>query len=234
MQSEFDGLKKIRSALSFLVVSQVLLEAGAFLLLLFVLFASTEGARYPLLGLVVILIGFVLYVLSIAKFRSGFKLLRNFYRHLGIGYLGANLIIIGYVLILLMIFYDVHMATSFTSKTYTVSTLNLQPVFPLSFYLANVLVALIPDLGNILTMLGIYRIGNIYDEINVRVGGLLVIVGFILSIAEIFIEMYGHFIASNIMLPITITAVSLFAINSILFFIGASFVYQGLGKILRK
>jgi len=234
MQSEFDGLKKIRSALSFLVVSQELLEAGAFLLLLFVFFTSTEGATYPLLGLVIVSIGFVLYVLSIAKFRSGFKLLRNFYRHLGIGYLGANLIIIGYVLILLMIFYDVHIATSFTSKTYAVNTLNLQPVFPLSFYLANVLVALIPDLGNMLLMLGIYRIGNIYDEIYVRVGGLLVIVGFILSIAEIFIEMYGNFIASNIILPITIIAVSLFAINSILFFIGASFVYQGLGKILRK
>jgi len=234
MQSEFDGLRNIRSALSFLVVSQVLLEAGALLLLLFAFFAFTGGATYLLVGSVVILIAFALYFLSLAKFRSGFKLLRNFYKHLGIGYLGVNLIIIGYVLIFLLIFYDVHTATSFTSKTYFVSTLNPQSVFPLSFYLANILVELIPTLGNILMMLGVYRIGNTYDEINVRVGGMLIIVGFILSITEIPIEMYGNLIAPSIILPITIIAVSLFAINSILFFIGASFVYQGLSKILRK
>jgi len=234
MQSEFDGLRKVRSALSFLVVSQVLLEAGVLLLLLFVFSAFTGGAIHPLLGGIIILIGFALYVLSLAKFRSGFKLLRNFYKYLGVGYLGVNLIIIGYVLILVMVFYDVHTATSFTRQTHVMSPFNSQPVFPLSFYLANILIALIPDLGNILMMLGVYRIGNIYDEINVRVGGVLMIVGFILSITEIPLWIYGNLIAPSIILPITIIVISFFTINSILFFIGASFVYQGLSKILRK
>ena len=234
MQSEFDGLRKVRSALSYLVVSQVLLEAGALLLLLFAFFTFNGGVPYLLVGFVVILIAFALYFLSLAKFRSGFKLLRNFYKHLGIGYFGVNLIIIGYVLILLVILYDVSAVTSPTSKTYVMSPLNPQLVLPLSFYLANILVALIPALGNILLMLGVYRIGNTYDEINVRVGGLLIIVGFILSMAEIPIWIYGNLVAPNIILPITIIVVSLFAINSVLFFIGVSFVYQGLSKILRK
>ena len=239
MQNEFDGLGKVRSALSFLVVSQVLLEAGALLLLLFALFVHSksliyQGLIYSLAGSLVILIAFILYFLSLAKFRSGFKVLRNFYKYLGIGYLGVNVIIIGYVLLFLVIFYDIYTTISFVGKTYVMSTPTIQPVFPLSFYLINMSVSLVPDLGNILMILGVYRIGNIYNEINVRVGGMLIIVGFILSIAEIPIEMYGYLMFQNIIFPTTIIAVSVSVINSVLFFIGASFAYQGLSKILQK
>ena len=239
MQSEFDGLRKVRSALSFLVVSQVLLEAGALFLLLFALFIHTKSLMYQsliysLAGTLVILIAFVLYFLSLAKFRSGFKLLRNFYKYLGIGYLGVNVIIIGYVLLFLVIFYDIYTVISFASKTYVMSTPEIQPVFPLTFYLINISVSLVPGLGNMLMMLGIYRIGNIYNEINVRVGGMLIIVGFILSIVEIPIEIYGYLIAHSIIFPTIIIAVSLSVINSVLFFIGAYFAYQGLSKILQK
>ena len=226
MQSEFDGLRNIRSALAFLVISQVLLEAGA-VFLLFLFFA--EDVTYVLVGGLIILVAFSLYFLSLAKFRSGFKLLRSFYKHLGIGYLGVNVIITGYALIPLLILYDIHMVTS-----NVVGTFNLQLALPPIFYLFNALVALVPALGNILMMLGVYRIGNTYNEANVRVGGMLIIVGSILSIAEMPIEIYGYLVAPNFILPAIIIAVSLFVANSVLFFIGALLAYQGLSKILRK
>ena len=65
----------------------------------------------------------------------------------------------------LVILYDI---LTVTSRTYVVSTLNPLQVLPLSFYLANVLVGLIPALGSILMILEVYRIG--YSETNVRVG----------------------------------------------------------------
>jgi len=243
MQSEFDGLKKVRSALAILVVSQLLAEAGGLLTIFSLDYLLRNGIMnfayhpfppedmiYLFAGGLIAFIAIALYFLSLAEFRSGFKLLKGFYKNLGIGYLGANLYIVGIILIFTVPFAE---ALIFAIKTQPVNTFNPHYSPPPAFYLSILLITLIIALGNVFLLLGVYRIGNVYNEVYVRVGGILMIIGSIFSIVNTPIVIYANLIAPSAVLPAMIFSISSSVTNSILFFIGATFVYQGLNKIIR-
>jgi hypothetical protein len=184
---EIEGLKKLKSANLILIIAPILVAIGinAGIGVLFGSASLASGGPFSsplassgvvtalvLMG-VVPLVGIILGLIAILKLRGGFKDLKSVFPEAGIGASGGLLLLIGYILFILF-----PLGIILAILTNNPGLLILQSV-------GLGLGGIIYFVGQILTAIGFYRVGNRYNESLVSVGGILTIflpfIGYILN-----------------------------------------------------
>ncbi|BFH74662.1 DUF973 family protein [Sulfurisphaera javensis] len=170
--AELDGLKKLRGGAFFIIISP-LLETIAFILFLPSLIGGVfaggaagtasggaaggvAGALGAAIGVTIIfiamiVIGAVLGILGVLRLRSGFSILQSLGRDVGIGSTGGTLYLVGLILTLIG----------------AILTLAIIGIFIL------VIAAILTLIGEILLGVGLYKVGDVYNEGLTKIGGIL-------------------------------------------------------------
>ena len=184
---EIEALKKLKSVNLILIITPILILIGI-IAGVGVLFGSASlalggpsslpsaigGVAFALLLLVgVPLAGVILGLIAIFKLRSGFRDLSSVFPEAGIGASGGLLLLIGYIVFILF-----PLGSLLAILTINPGLLILQSV-------GLGLGGIIYFVGQILTAIGFYRVGNRYNESLVSIGGILTIflpfIGYLLN-----------------------------------------------------
>jgi hypothetical protein len=186
---EIEALKKLKSANLILIITPILILigiiAGVFGIVSLTAGGSAFGSPLPASSVVVAsvttlvligvlpLVGIILGLIAILKLRGGFKDLKSVFPEAGIGASGGLLLLIGFIVFIL---YPLGFVLAILAKS------------PGLLILSSVglgLGGIIYFLGEILTAIGFYRVGNRYNESLVSIGGILTIflpfIGYILN-----------------------------------------------------
>ncbi|ACP37377.1 Protein of unknown function DUF973 [Sulfolobus islandicus M.14.25] len=178
--TELEGIGKLRSGSLFMILAVLLAAIG----ILVVISAGMFGGMFSaasgnvsgviasgiglLVGIaIVILIGAIIGLIGILRIRSGFGILKSLGRDVGIGEIGTTLYLVGLIIIII-------------GALLTIVLIG----FPI--LILGEIIALI---GGILIGIGFYKVGEIYNEGLVKIGGILIVipidlinfVGFILA-----------------------------------------------------
>jgi len=156
MQSEFEGINKLRKGTLLLILVPLLIGFIALILGASLFSIATPGAVSAALGAVgalvaVIVIGAILGIIGLLNIRGGFRILNSLGRDVGIGYTGTTLYLVSLILILIG----------------AILTIVLVGVFIV--YLGEVLLII----ADILIGVGFYKVGEIYNESTTKIGGIL-------------------------------------------------------------
>ena len=239
MQSEFEGISKLRKGVLVLIIAAILVVvtsilagftlAGILTLLSKMISVSTlaknpasiasalsssiSSSHFTLMTSALGIIGFASFILVIV----GYSYLRRGFKTLNIreGYAGTTLFFSFLVLFILGILIFVGIG---------IGAIKIAPINPKiahGLFMAGVFISvtlvgiafLLLIISNILLGIGFYRVGSKYDESVSKVGGILVLLAGMLPILFI-------------LMPLTISAVA-----SFLYFLGIIFVYAGLMRI---
>jgi len=156
MESEFEGINKLRRGVLLLVLVPLLIGFIALILIVPLLSVKGSGAVAAALGIlgaiiVLVIIGAILGILGLLSIRSGFRTLNSLGRDVGIGYTGTTLYLASLILILIGAI--------------------------LAIVLVGIFIAFIGEIllliANILIGVGFYKVGEIYNESLTKVGGIL-------------------------------------------------------------
>ncbi|AKA74574.1 DUF973 family protein [Saccharolobus solfataricus] len=183
--TELEGIERLRSGSLFMILSALLLTIGIIVIILAGLaiasFSFTSSASFSftsssvppasstgvvagffgaLVGIAIVLvISAVIGLLGILRIRSGFSILKNVGRDVGIGATGTTIYLVGLIIILIGAL--------------------------LTFILVGIPILILGDIllliGGVLIGLGFYRVGEVYNEGTVKIGGILVLVGSIIA-----------------------------------------------------
>ena len=189
---EIEALKRLKSANLILIITPILILIGIFIGV-GVLFGSaslaleglasgnsslaSSGAITAITTLVLMgilpLVGVILGLIAIFKLRDGFRDLKSVFPEAGIGASGGLLLLIGYIVFILF-----PLGLILAILTFSPGLLILQSV-------GLGLGGIIYFVGQILTAIGFYRVGNRYNESLVSIGGILTIflpfIGYLLN-----------------------------------------------------
>lgn len=234
---EQEGIRKFKNGALMLMLSSIFIIAGFVLILVagisavlsgFSSFGSLTGSPPSssitssvleigselLIGFVLILIAPILNIIGVIFARGGFGILKNIGRDVGIGKTGGTLYLIGLVLVLLGyigIFVEI--------LSLGASAVNLNSNSALAalggIFLAGLVVllgGLLSFIGDIMFSIGIHKLGDVYNEGSVKVGGILLLIAFILVIGTLVYPYVG-------------------LVGFILYFIGSILTYVGARRI---
>ncbi|QXJ34976.1 DUF973 family protein [Saccharolobus shibatae] len=178
--TELEGIGKLRGGSLFMILSVLLAAIGILVIIsagvLGGMFSAASGnvggAIAAGIGLlagiaIVILIGAIIGLVGILRIRSGFSILKSLGRDVGIGETGTTLYLVGLIIII-------------------IGALLTFVLIGVPILILGEIIALI---GGILIGIGFYRVGELYNEGLVKIGGILIIipidilnfVGFILA-----------------------------------------------------
>ncbi|ACP44796.1 Protein of unknown function DUF973 [Sulfolobus islandicus Y.G.57.14] len=178
--TELEGIGKLRSGSLFMILAVLLAAIGILVIIsagmLGGMFSAASGNVIGviasgiglLVGIaIVILIGAIIGLIGILRIRSGFGILKSLGRDVGIGEIGTTLYLVGLIIIII-------------GALLTIVLIG----FPI--LILGEIIALI---GGILIGIGFYKVGEIYNEGLVKIGGILIVipidlinfVGFILA-----------------------------------------------------
>jgi hypothetical protein len=186
---EIEALKKLKSANLILIITPILILigiiAGVFGIVSLTAGGSAFGSPLPASSVVVAsvttlvligvlpLVGIILGLIAILKLRGGFNDLKSVFPEAGIGASGGLLLLIGYIVFILF-----PLGLILAILTFSPGLLILQSV-------GLGLGGIIYFVGQILTAIGFYRVGNRYNESLVSIGGILTIflpfIGYLLN-----------------------------------------------------
>jgi Protein of unknown function (DUF973). len=185
--TEIEALKKLKSASLILIITPILIAIGTNIGV-GVLFSSASLAMggpssLPLASsgvvtaLVLIgvlpLVGIILGLIAILKLRGGFRDLKSVFPEAGIGASGGLLLLIGYIVFILF------------PLGLILAILTNNPGLMILSLVGLGLGGIIYFVGEILTAIGFYRVGNRYNESLVSIGGILTIflpfIGYIMN-----------------------------------------------------
>jgi Protein of unknown function (DUF973). len=185
--TEIEALKKLKSASLILIITPILIAIGTNIGV-GVLFSSASLAMggpssLPLASsgvvtaLVLIgvlpLVGIILGLIAILKLRGGFRDLKSVFPEAGIGATGGLLLLIGYIVFILF------------PLGLILAILTNNPGLMILSLVGLGLGGIIYFVGEILTAIGFYRVGNRYNESLVSIGGILTIflpfIGYIMN-----------------------------------------------------
>ena len=184
---EIEALKKLKSASLILIITPILIAIGTNIGV-GVLFSSASLAMggpssLPLASsgvvtaLVLIgvlpLVGIILGLIAILKLRGGFRDLKSVFPEAGIGATGGLLLLIGYIVFILF------------PLGLILAILTNNPGLMILSLVGLGLGGIIFFVGQILTAIGFYRVGNRHNESLVSIGGILTIflpfIGYIMN-----------------------------------------------------
>ncbi|MCH4816321.1 MAG: DUF973 family protein [Saccharolobus sp.] len=178
--TELEGIGKLRGGSLFMILSVLLAAIGILVIIsagvlggmFSVASGNVGGAIAAGIGLlagiaIVILIGAIIGLVGILRIRSGFSILKSLGRDVGIGETGTTLYLVGLIIII-------------------IGALLTFVLIGVPILILGEIIALI---GGILIGIGFYRVGELYNEGLVKIGGILIIipidilnfVGFILA-----------------------------------------------------
>jgi hypothetical protein len=186
---EIEALKKLKSANLILIITPILIAigiiAGVFGIVSLTAGGSAFGSSLPASSVVVAsvstvlligvlpLVGIILGLIAILKLRGGFKDLKSVFPEAGIGASGGLLLLIGFIVFILY------------PLGFVLAILANSPGLLILSSVGLVLGGIIYFVGEILTAIGFYRVGNRYNESLVSIGGILTIflpfIGYILN-----------------------------------------------------
>ncbi|MFP3234517.1 MAG: DUF973 family protein [Sulfolobaceae archaeon] len=186
---EIEALKRLKSANLILIITPILIAIGIITGIVGIVSLTSGGAvsgssqlassvvvasvtTLVLIG-VLPLVGIILGLIAILKLRGGFRDLKSVFPEAGIGASGGLLLLIGYIVFILF------------PLGFILAILTISPGLMILSYVGLVLGGIIYFVGQILTGIGFYRVGNRYNESLVSVGGILTIflpfIGYILN-----------------------------------------------------
>lgn len=156
MESEFEGINKLRRGVLLLVLVPLLIGFIALILMVPLLSVKGPGAVAAALGILgaiaaLVIIGAILGILGLLNIRSGFRTLNSLGKDVGIGYTGTTLYLVSLILVLIG----------------AILTIVLVGIFIVALGEILLLIA------NILIGVGFYKVGEIYNESLTKVGGIL-------------------------------------------------------------
>lgn len=175
--TEIEALKRLKSASLILIIAPILVTIGISVgegLVIGPLSLASEGpyssplaASGVVTALILVgilpLVGVILGLIAISKLRGGFKDLKSIFPETGIGATGGLLLLIGFIVFIL-----------FPLGVVVAILANSDSLLVLSFVGLG-LGGVISFVGEILTAIGFYRVGNKYNESLVTIGGILTI-----------------------------------------------------------
>jgi hypothetical protein len=181
---EIEALKRLKSANLILIITPILIAIGIIAGVFGIVSLTVTGpygsqsfvvasvTTVVLIG-VLPLVGIILGLIAILKLRGGFKDLKSVFPEAGIGASGGLLLLIGYIVFILF-----PLGLILAILTNNPGLLILQSV-------GLGLGGIIYFVGEILTAIGFYRVGNRYNESLVSIGGILTIflpfIGYIMN-----------------------------------------------------
>ncbi|MEM4086522.1 MAG: DUF973 family protein [Saccharolobus sp.] len=206
--NEISGLENLRKGSLFYIIAAILEVIG------FALIVTLSGI---VAGIVIIIVAEILIILWFLSTRKGFKTLSNLGKDVRSGVTATTLILIGILIEIvgLLVFLGSITASLATINTLTTNTsiINGGIVGLVSSSIGAIVIliagAIIFFVGSIMVGLAYRATGDIYNNNNLRTGGLLIVIGNILSIIP-FLDIMG----------------------AILVFIGYISVYSGLGSVI--
>lgn len=165
--SEMEGIKNLRSGSLFLIISALLASIGVIITitggLLGFLFSlgtlSAVGAASSIFGtiigiVVLVLLSAIIGLIGILRIKSGFSILKSLGRDVGIGGTGTTIYLVGLIIAIIGAFLSIILIGL--------------PILALAEFLILI--------GGILIGVGFYRVGEIYNEGLVKIGGILIII----------------------------------------------------------
>ncbi|QXJ31985.1 DUF973 family protein [Saccharolobus shibatae] len=165
--TELEGIGKLRGGSLFMILSVLLAAIGILVIIsagvlggmFSVASGNVGGAIAAGIGLlagiaIVILIGAIIGLVGILRIRSGFSILKSLGRDVGIGETGTTLYLVGLIIII-------------------IGALLTFVLIGVPILILGEIIALI---GGILIGIGFYRVGEIYNEGLVKIGGILIII----------------------------------------------------------
>lgn len=206
--NEISGLENLRKGSLFYIIAAILEVIG------FALIVTLSGI---VAGILIIIVAGILIILWFLSTRKGFKTLSNLGKDVRSGVTATTLILIGILIEIvgLLVFLGSITASLATINTLTTNTsiINGGIVGLVSSSIGAIVIliagAIIFFIGSIMVGLAYRATGDIYNNSNLRTGGLLIVIGNILSIIP-FLDIMG----------------------AILVFIGYISVYSGLGSVI--
>lgn len=166
--AEVEGLRKLRSGVLFLIISPLLAAIGLIIMMSFVFAAIAGGAAGGvggalagafstiIAGVVVILLGAILGIVGVLRMKNGFGILKSLGRDVGIGDTGGTLYLVGLILVLI-------------GAVTTIVGIGI------IILLIGEIIAVI---GGILLGVGVYKVGDAYNEGTTKIGGILAAIPF--------------------------------------------------------
>ena len=164
MQSEYEGIKKLRKGTLILILVPLLIEFIDLILIVQLIpvviagavLGGAAGGLAVLIGaigalLLVTIIGVVLGIIGLLNVRGGFEILQSLGRDVGIGSTGGTLYLVSLILNLIG----------------AILAIVIIGIFIMA--LGEVLVII----ANILIGVGFYKVGDIYNESTTKIGGIL-------------------------------------------------------------
>ena len=244
MQSEFEGIGKLRRGVLILIVTTivfaiaVVIAAASILSELTSMFFSSVSASNSAIAssasslsatigifIVVFLVLVILYILGYVYIRRGFKILADLGRNVRIGYTGTTLFFISLGLAVLSVIIIVIFLLAGISSTASsisnnsslnaisssvssgLSTISSGIYVGLAVFIIGVIIQLV---SSILIGIGFFKVGDEYKEGTTKWGGILFIIGTVLSL-----------------IPSSATVL----IGALISFISLILIYVGLGGI---
>ncbi|MEM3203732.1 MAG: DUF973 family protein [Saccharolobus sp.] len=217
--NEISGLDNLRKGSLFYIIAAILEIIGFALIVTSALTLTLSGI---VAGISIIIVAEILIILWFLSTRKGFKTLSNLGKDVRSGVTATTLILIGILIIIvgLLVFLGFITASLATINTLNTNTSNINPsninggilgLISASIGAIVILIAggIISFVGNIMVGLAYRGTGDIYNNNNLRTGGLLIVIGIILYIIP-YLDIIG----------------------AILVFIGYILVYSGLGSVI--
>jgi len=172
MYNESEGINKLRTGSLILVLASILIIVAFFVLLLSLIavaqsITSASSITSSIIGILVAfiiveIIGDIGGIIGMLNVRKGFGILKSLGRDVGIGYTGATLAFVAIGLSILGL-----LLTFVGGEALTI--------------VSNI----IEFVSNVLIGIGFYKLGEIYNESTIKIGGILVIIipfiGYILT-----------------------------------------------------
>ncbi|MEM0305101.1 MAG: DUF973 family protein [Saccharolobus sp.] len=207
--NEISGLENLRKGSLFYIIAAILEIIGFVLIVTSALTLTLSGI---VAGIVIIIVAEILIILWFLSTRKGFKTLSNLGKDVRGGVTATTSILIGILIEIvgLLVFLG-----SITASLATINTsiINGGIVGLVSASIGAIVIliagAIIFFVGSIMVGLAYRGTGDIYNNNNLRTGGLLIVIGNILSIIP-YLDIIG----------------------AILVFIGYILVYSGLGSVI--
>ncbi|QGA54032.1 DUF973 family protein [Sulfolobus sp. E5-1-F] len=163
--TELEGIGKLRSGSLFMILAVLLAAIGTLVIIsagiASSMFSAATGNAAGIIasgiGLlagiaIVILIGAIVGLLGVLRVRSGFSILKSLGKDVGIGETGTTLYLVGLIIVI-------------------IGALLTIVIVGLPILVLGEIIALI---GGILIGIGFYRVGEIYNEGLVKIGGILI------------------------------------------------------------
>ncbi|MEM4086569.1 MAG: DUF973 family protein, partial [Saccharolobus sp.] len=184
--NEISGLENLRKGSLFYIIAAILEVIGFALIVTSAVTLTLSGI---VAGIVIIIVAGILIILWFLSTRKGFKILSNLGKDVRSGVTATTLILIGILIEIVgfLVFLGsitASLATINTLTTNTSSIINGGIVGLVSSSIGAIVIliagAIISFVGNIMVGLAYRGTGEIYNNNNLRTGGLLIVIGIIL------------------------------------------------------